>query len=78
MSYRFEDYLSDTVGAGTEVELLDCLNKALTHHGYEKIVFSIFNDPDIPSASCHFGYTNMRSMSGTAFILNKAITTSTP
>ncbi|MGN6210406.1 helix-turn-helix domain-containing protein [Asticcacaulis sp.] len=45
MSYRFEDYLSDTDGTGTEVELLDCLKKALAHHGYEKIVFSIFNDP---------------------------------
>ena len=55
-SYRFEDFVQDTVSATSEAQLFGYLTKALMLYGYEQIVFAIFNEPDVPISSHHFGY----------------------
>ena len=55
-SYRFEEFVYDSLAARDETELLGYLNKALVRQGYEQIVFAIFNEPDIAASSQSFGY----------------------
>ncbi len=56
VTYRFEDFVHQSLEARCETELLGHLTKALEQQGYEQIVFAIFNEPDISAASHSFGY----------------------
>ncbi|ESQ77840.1 LuxR family transcriptional regulator [Asticcacaulis sp. YBE204] len=61
--YRFEDFVSDTVTAPTEAALFGYLSRAVGQYGYERIIFSIFNDPDIPECSHAYGI-HMQALEG--------------
>jgi LuxR family transcriptional regulator, quorum-sensing system regulator BjaR1 len=53
--YCFEDFVTATSAASTSQELFDALVKAIAEYGYEKIIFSVFNDPDLPVLSQQHG-----------------------
>ena len=46
--YRFEDFVADTTRVTNGDELFGLLRRAVGQYGYDRLIFSIFSDPDLP------------------------------
>lgn len=54
-AYSFEDFLEKSVQAATPEDLFNELAAAARHYGYDRIIFSIMNDSDLPEAAIGHG-----------------------
>lgn len=55
VSHTFEDFLTQSLRAQNPEELFDCLTKTAEHHGYDKVIFTITRDGDLPEDKTGLG-----------------------
>ncbi len=56
--YRFEDFITDTSRAANSEQLFLLLRKAVAQYGYDRVIFSVFFDPDLPKHLHGHGLAN--------------------
>jgi LuxR family transcriptional regulator, quorum-sensing system regulator BjaR1 len=57
-SGMFETFLEGSLKANSEAELTNLLRTALARLGYDRMIFSVFSDPDLPAERIRHGLIN--------------------